>query len=572
MKLFRLSLLFLCMHSLTAHAGAPAAPKVVWKLSQPLNAWITPPTPEVRLTNFTASPWEGFLRVERFDLLTEKTDVSFLPVSLKGGAEETFRYETGADLPYGVYRVRGVPVLSKDEKPAEGGDWHFFSYAPAKLAKDLSDDWPLGIHIVEQNPQALPGFKWYRYFSMWAYDNPARGKYDWDKLDKAYKAARDIGGRLVIANDSAPSWSVAPERVAGLPWVKNATAYPPDDWNDLRNYLDTLVARYDDGSGTLAVLEVWNEPNTKERWLGTHEQMAQMAQIFREAAAKSSNPPRVFGMQTSAGDHFNYMQGEVKAGLLDQVDGVGGHWYEEIMCFDRDAPISNLTQKANDFKKLVATAKRQGLPIWNSESGISITKRENGRLVPQEELNNRAENDPAFDPKSPWVIGEQWRPLSERRTAATYIGGTLLLMSQGVEKTMAYTSHEFLLDDAPSLPWVAYAVLGDQIARVNYRKVTTVPVELEGSAAEENRAAVIRLGDADAPGLLVAFTYRKDSKIGRSKHWQPWQEPLPVRIPVSTAAVEITDIYGRKTERREAEGGFVTVMAGEEPVYVREIP
>ncbi len=536
-----------------------------------MNAWIQSPTPNLVLTQRAERPWTGQLEIERRDLLSETLRVTQLPVRVEAGDELRLQIPPDPSHPYGVFKLQ-VTLQGEDGISHPLSNLHTYAYAPAPLAKTLDDDWPLGIHITSQDPRALPGFKWYRTFSMWAYDNPADGEYRWDKLDKAFGAVKEIGGRLVLANDSTPAWTVAPERVDGLPWVPNATAYPPDDLVHLRRYLDALFARYGDASDTLAVLEVWNEPNTPVRWLGTHAQMVEVARVYKQAAQAQPHPPRVFGVQLSAGSHFRYLEGLMQAGLLEVVDGVSGHWYEELMCFDPQTPISNLHQKVENFRKVIPAGDWGKIPVWNSESGISICAREEGKLVSQQTLNHRAEANPVFDPAQPWLLGPGWRPVSERRAAAGYVGGTLLLMSEGVEKTIAYTLHEYIIDDAPSLPWVAFGVLGSLMKEVDYRQVQRLDAVLLPEDAGTHQAVAIRLGAAEGPGLICVWAYERDKKTGRSKHWQDWQMPLEIRVPVHGEEVELRDFYNRRSDPLRSKDGWVQISAGEEPVYIIEKP
>jgi hypothetical protein len=574
--LFVVSLLAALAGSLGAQS-ASESPTVTWHESRPFNAWVAPERPsiEVELTNPAISSWEGFLRIECFDLLSEKTTVTFLPVSVGGGGRQMLLYLPGEELPYGVYRLQGTTVQSRDaqaatEKNTEKAT-HVFAYAPARMARDLPDDWPLGMHITWRAPYVLPGFKWYRHFSSWAVNNPARGEYDWSRLDPVVEAVKAAGGKLIVTTDSAPVWTVAPERVAGVPWIKNATAHPPDDWNDLRLYLRALLRRYGDASGVLGGLEVWNEPHTKERWLGTHEQMVEMARIFREVAHETASPPLIMGIQLSAGPHSGYVKCLINAGILQYVDLISGHWYEELGAYDSETPLSSLPGKIGIFKKPMNTA-GYDLPIWNTESGVKAVPREEGCLVSQTELNKRAETSPDFDPERPWMVGKSWRMVSERRAAGVYIAGTVMLMAEGIP-TFGYIHYGFVQDKAAGLPWVAFAVLGDHLHRVGHKTVEAVSAML-AQPNEANRALAFRLGEKNQPGVIVVWTYLRDTRFGRSKHWQPWQKPLAVRVPVADGIteVEVSDLYGRETSRQGVTDGFVVVFAGEEPVYIRELP
>jgi hypothetical protein len=547
-------------------AGQPA---LSLRATRPLAAFTPDHPPRIEISLGAGTPWHGFVRMKLFDLLSGVSTVDYLPA----GA-----WQYVPKVPYGIYRLDCALVDHRGEIPSEGtGARLTFAYAPAADPSQLPDDWPLGAHVTFEDPP-LPGFKWYRYFSSWAEDNPARGQYDWHRLDTVFARVRAIGGRLLIANDTTPSWT-APERPVTRPWVKASTAYPPDDLNDFRAYLDALLERYDDKAGTIGGFEVWNEANTPDRWQGTPEQLVAMAGILREAVTASQKrmqrpaPARVIGIAVSSGDQRDYVRSVVKAGILSRVDAVSGHWYEEMLSYDRATPINSLPLHVD----LLAQPMRDAgisLPIWNTESGIPSVPRENGEIIPQDELNRRASSLPAFNPRQPWMLdGSRWREVSERRAAASFVAGTAMLMSLGVEKTFVYSMRDegWILDGAPSLSWVALAVFGDQLRAVDFRTVVPVKADVEGGDPAA-RALAYRFGGANQPGVIVAWSYLRDVTVGRPKLWQRWLEPLQVRLEVSAGEVEVTDLYGREKKLLPVKNKSIAVAVGEEPVYIRELP
>ncbi|HEV7298333.1 MAG TPA: hypothetical protein VGN72_03140 [Tepidisphaeraceae bacterium] len=292
----------------------------------------------------TAPTWSGRLLITRADLLTEEQVVEELPVEITGGQPAHVEY--APSLANGMYRLD----MALMAKPSTSGDVaplatarQFIGHAPARWARDLPDDWPLNTHLSADLPP-LQGFKTYRVFTHWATNNPQRGEYIWTKLDGQFETIKRIGGRMTLADDSAPAWSVSPERAVPIKWIKGGIANPPDDMNDYRTYVRALLDRYDDGTNTLAAVETWNEANTSDRWNGTPQQLVEMARILREERERSPGKPRIIGIAVSAGDHKKYVNAQVEAGILNQVDVVSGHWYEEMHSYDADGAINSLVK------------------------------------------------------------------------------------------------------------------------------------------------------------------------------------------------------------------------------------
>src|SRR5690606_30735807 len=163
------------------------------------------------------------------------------------------------------------------------------------------------------------------------------------------------------------------------------------------------------------------------------------------------------------------------------------------------------------------------LPAWNTESGAEFTPREAGRLVSQAELNRRAQAHPAFNPDQPWLIGDQWRLISERRAAASYVNAMVMLMALGVERTFIYSQYGLLTEAAPSLPWVALGVLGHHLERVDHTRIRPLAVTIAGSNGDHGqpRALAYHIGQPDGAQVIIAWAYVADTRIGRSKLWQP---------------------------------------------------
>jgi hypothetical protein len=568
--LFHTGCIFGCIAQL-CFAGPPA---LSLGTTEPLSAFTLEHPPEIELTVGAGTEWRGFIYLKLYDLLSEVSSVEYLPAESASQGENVQRY--APNLPFGIYRLEGALVDKRGQNPVVGTSTALtFAYAPSADPHQLPDDWPINAHVASEVPP-LPGFKWYRYFSSWDEDNPAKGQYDWGHLDEVFAQVQTVGGRLLIANDTAPAWT-APGRPVTR--ATNCIAYPPDDLNDFRVYENALLRRYDDKAGTIGGLEVWNEANTPDRWMGTPEQLVALAKILREevtasqARVQRSSPARVVGISVSSGDAQDYVRGVIQAGILPYLDVISGHWYEEMLSYDRATPFNSLPQHVDLLAKPMHDA-GFSLPIWNTESGISSAPREKGRIVSQDELNRRASSLPTFDPRQPWLLdGTRWRDVSERRAAASFVAGMAMLMSLGVEKTFVYSMPDqgWILDGAPSLAWVALGVFGDELRTCDFHVVVPLHVEVEGGD-RAMRALAFRFGAPNRPGLIVAWSYSQDVTVGRSKLWQPWVKPQQIRFNVNSAHVETIDLYGREKKRLPVVNQSVVVPVGEEPVYLREVP
>jgi len=518
-----------------------------------------------------APPVDTFIVVQWEDLLTGELIHTNCPISMNPGDEKQLSFSQS--FPPGVYRFRvaidgSIDTAVSDVDTSVHG---VFACASAHATHTLPYDWPLGAHVDRDIPP-LPGFRWYRYFASWADLNPSPGVYNWVEADRVVKSVRNVGGRLLIAGDGFPIWA-SKRGKAGMPWSAHATAYPPDDWQTMALYLTNFLQRYAYTKGTIGALELCNEANTPERWLGSTEDMLNMAKVFRAAADEANPPVDVIGLAVSAGDQRAYVKTMVEAGLLDLVDAVSVHFYEEMMSHDAETPINNLMQHVAMMQEPMQQA-GVNLPIINSECGIGFVPRTRGALLTQEQINRVAENDPGFDPKRPWLLGDSWRKVSERRAAAVYVNSTVFLMASGVSRSFYFSQENFMLNGAPSLPWVAVSQLGHRLFGVDYHEITALPAHYPDSDQKDGSpvARAFLLGKKGEKQVIIAWGYRRDTKIGRSMHWLQWLDPMPLHVETGELLGQWSDLYGRQVAPVQSVNGNLIFPCGEEPVFIEIEP
>jgi hypothetical protein len=510
-----------------------------------------------------------FVRLERFDLITRKTDVTTLPVKLITGQTQTIEHHY-PKIP-GLYRVRTMLMNTPNAQVSDKTTAieTLYAYTPAKWARDLPDDWPLAAH-VQGNIPPLPGFKHFRFFSHWSRNNPAPGVYKWDEFDHVYNGVKAIGGKLMIAYDGSPIWTCSRGK-SGMGWISGATAYPPDEMQSLENYIAAMIQRYQDPQGTIDSLELCNEPNTISRWNGTPEQYTQTAIAYRRGIdrAEPSQPIKIIGMAISAGDHRGAVKQFVQADLLDHVDAVSAHWYEEIMSYEAKTPINNLLKHVDMLMSPMQQAGKV-LPMINSECGIHFSPRENGQIVDQQTINQRDEADPDWNKKEKWLIGNKWRRVSEYRAAAGYVTGTVMLLHEKVMPNYYFSHFDFFVDGVPSLPWVALGQLGHHLDGVDYHTVKQLEAHVVGCDEKDGspKALAYLLGKPGKKQIIVAWGYISDTSIGRSKHWQRWLEPVDIQINTDIKQATCSDLYGRKSTSVNSTNGKLTITCGEEPAFI----
>jgi hypothetical protein len=102
------------------------------------------------------------------------------------------------------------------------------------------------------------GLNWQKTLFQWRYIEPQRGRFDWTEPDRIVKASNAAGIKVMARVDLQPAWARADTAFNG----------PPDNPQDFANFISMFAGRYKAGSpnGTVAAIELWNEPNLSREW------------------------------------------------------------------------------------------------------------------------------------------------------------------------------------------------------------------------------------------------------------------------------------------------------------------
>lgn len=97
------------------------------------------------------------------------------------------------------------------------------------------------------------GFDWIKQQVRWSDFEPSKGNINYGQLDPLVSRAGAQGVKILFSVVSTPSWARADRQSVG----------PPDNPNDLANFMAALATRY---RGRVQAYEVWNEQNISREW------------------------------------------------------------------------------------------------------------------------------------------------------------------------------------------------------------------------------------------------------------------------------------------------------------------
>lgn len=199
----------------------------------------------------------------------------------------------------------------------------------------------------------------------WASLEPARGTWNFTRLDKLVTLAQEHGVDVVLTLGMTPGWASARPSEA-CPYGSGCAAEPTSivDWQD---YVRTVVSRY---TGRIKYYEIWNEPIFDPSFTGTRfftGTPAKMVELASSAyAVIKQNDPGASVLSPAAVYPVSYLEPFLQDGGGKTFDILATHYYV--------IPPELLPQAVNDLKALLTKYGVQSKPMWNTEAGYNNTR------------------------------------------------------------------------------------------------------------------------------------------------------------------------------------------------------
>lgn len=544
-----------------------------------------------QLSNLNDKRFRGTLRFVLQDVLDGSKQVREVPVAVEALTAASGEVKWTPD--FGAYRLTAEVVSERGEALYQ--QHRHLTYGPAINIRDLPDSWPVAYHRHASHPEMIPpiGARWVRLWGGWSNMELEPGRYDWSVMDGHVRVAQKYGHRLLWVCHGIPAWALSPD-------VRDkhraAAHYAPTDMDRLRPFLRAFYDRYMK-LGVIGAVEIGNEPNAHPGW--PPEKYGEVARVVYEETRRADPHIPVVGISMSGGLHLDYMEKALRAGLDKHMDIASLHLYE----IANPVGDRSIEVKTRSFMRKLEEHGLGHLPVWNTESGSNTDIRQDGVIVPQEELNRLVRQHPNFDPSLPWRVGNSWRASSELLGTSWMIRASYQQFAMGVEKNFMFQwsggpHHSWVHDwkpggnPMPKIKVAAAAVMSKmlrdfgpsptpeqpQIAqpgngwlafahrfagpRGRMTIVYTNPSQADAGSGDQQ--AALATGDTDT---------RSDPENTRS----PWlrtraPEPILLRVPVNAEAerIIIVDMLGRQLETVQPVDGMVEIAATEVPQYIFE--
>jgi hypothetical protein len=220
-------------------------------------------------------------------------------------------------------------------------------------------------HLVSPVPTPWPNIpvpQWRLWDASvnWPDLEPSKGQWRFENLDAYVSLAQQHGTRLLLPLGGSPRWASArPSEPSNYYPGFRAEPANIEDW---RTFVRTVVSRY---KGRIQAYEIWNEPNLKDFWTGTTDQMLTLTKEASQII-HSVDPHAIVVSPSATADYgIPWLVEFLKKGGGQFVDVIGYHFYVN--------PNTKLPEEMvpviQRVRQVISESGSGNKPLWNTEMG-----------------------------------------------------------------------------------------------------------------------------------------------------------------------------------------------------------
>lgn len=218
-----------------------------------------------------------------------------------------------------------------------------------------------GMHVLQpQDWPAVPvGALGKLTGALWPYVEPAKGQFNWSRIDSFVAAANAHGIGIMYSNDGIPPWAAADSSTCFTQpyfgaYCSGAVANL-QDWDD---FVTALVTRY---KGQIQIYELWNEP--EHSYTGTITQLVAMMQDEHDII-RTLDPSASILSPSMVSQGYPYLDSYFASGGSTDIDAVAIHTYPD----PKNDVAESITQSiTTTIKAVMAKYGLSAKPLWGTE-------------------------------------------------------------------------------------------------------------------------------------------------------------------------------------------------------------
>jgi Glycosyl hydrolases family 39 len=260
--------------------------------------------------------------------------------------------------------ILGVMMLAAATPTPQGGLSHDSSLQPPDDPISIK---LFGLHIhraASTTPWPNAPFGTWRLwdaYAAWPNLESERGKWNFETLDKYVSLAEKGGVDILLPLGLSPGWASA--RPSEGSAYSPGNAAEPKNLDDWRDYVRTVAGRY---KGRVSYYEIWNEPNLKQSFSGSPEQMIALVRIAYETLKQVDPAITVVSPSPTGIVGLHWLDQFLQKGGGAYVDVIGYHLYVSPQ------PPEAIVDLVAHVREVMATSGVRTKPLWDTETGWRI--------------------------------------------------------------------------------------------------------------------------------------------------------------------------------------------------------
>lgn len=244
------------------------------------------------------------------------------------------------------------PAFATDLKPPKAViPATYFGLHIHHLASPVPSPWP---------NMPVPAWRLWDADVRWIDLEPNKGQWRFEKLDDYVSLAQQHRTEILLTLGITPPWAVAVPRFYTNERPRSAT--PPRDLGDWRTYVATVVQRY---KGRIRAYEIWNEPNLRDFWAGTVDDMLSLTEEASQIIHSVDPRALVVSPSATAAYGIPWLTEFLKKGGGQYVDVIGFHFYVD----PQTRPPEDMIPVIERVLEIMSQNGVSGKPLWNTETG-----------------------------------------------------------------------------------------------------------------------------------------------------------------------------------------------------------
>jgi hypothetical protein len=170
--------------------------------------------------------------------------------------------------------------------------------------------------------------------------------------------AQEHNQDLLLTLGLTPRWASArPQEPSGY---QPGFAAEPTDIEDWKTFVTTVATRY---KGRIHNYEIWNEPNLKQFWSGTTDQLLALTREASQIIRGIDPRALIVSPAATSGYGVKWLSEFLSKGAGQYVDVIGYHFYVS------DQPPEAMVDVIEQVEQTMANNGVGAKPLWDTEAG-----------------------------------------------------------------------------------------------------------------------------------------------------------------------------------------------------------